>query len=95
MRSTQEDWDMESMDTIHERLKAVDQWVAPVKHHSRTFVRYLPKKEHVMFKQVRYCWSTPKYRNCCAQHAFFEGKKAEETAPRKSTPRTLKEVGQQ
>jgi hypothetical protein len=25
----------------------------------------------------------------------FEGKKAEETAPRKSTPRTLKEVGQQ
>jgi hypothetical protein len=29
------------------------------------------------------------------QDAFFEGKKAEETAPRKSTPRTLKEVGQQ
>jgi hypothetical protein len=25
----------------------------------------------------------------------LEGKKAEETAPRKSTPRTLKKVGQQ
>jgi hypothetical protein len=42
-----------------------------------------------------YCWSTPKYRNWRAQHAFFEGKKAEQTSPRKSTPRTLKEVGQQ
>jgi hypothetical protein len=42
-----------------------------------------------------YCWPTPKYRNWCAQHAFFEGKKAEETSPRKSTSRTLKEVGQQ
>src|SRR5262249_32875930 len=31
----------------------------------------------------------------CAQHAFLEGKKAEETSPRKSTPRTLKEVDQQ
>jgi hypothetical protein len=29
------------------------------------------------------------------QDAFFEGKKAEETSPRKSTPRTLKEVDQQ
>src|SRR5215510_7515502 len=37
-----------------------------------------------------YCWSTPKCRNLGAQHAFFEGKKAEETAPRKSTLRTLK-----
>jgi len=42
-----------------------------------------------------YCWPTPTYRNWCAQHTFFEGKKVEETAPRKSTPRTLKEVGQQ
>ena len=42
-----------------------------------------------------YCWPTPKYRNWCAQHAFFEGKKAGETSPRKSTPRTLKAVGQQ
>ena len=42
-----------------------------------------------------YCWPTPKYRNWCAQHAFFEGNKTEETAPRKSTPRTLKEVDQQ
>jgi hypothetical protein len=42
-----------------------------------------------------YCWSTPKCRNLGVQDAFFEGKKAEETAPRKSTPRTLKEVGQQ
>jgi hypothetical protein len=24
-----------------------------------------------------YCWPTPKYRNWCAQHAFFEGKKVE------------------
>jgi hypothetical protein len=37
-----------------------------------------------------YCWPTPKYRNWCVQYAFFEGKKAEETSPRKSTPRTLK-----
>jgi hypothetical protein len=29
------------------------------------------------------------------QDAVFEGKKADETSPRKSTPRTLKEVGQQ
>jgi hypothetical protein len=29
------------------------------------------------------------------QHAFFEGKKAEEISPRTSTPRTLNEVGQQ
>src|SRR4029453_2377334 len=42
-----------------------------------------------------YCWPTPKYPNWYAQHAFFEGKKAESTSPRKSTPRTLKEVGQQ
>jgi hypothetical protein len=42
-----------------------------------------------------YCWPTPKYRNGYVQHAFLEGKKAEETSPRKSTPRTLKEVGQQ
>src|SRR5262247_143679 len=28
--------------------------------------------------------------NWCAQHAFLVGKKAEETTPRKSTPRTLK-----
>jgi hypothetical protein len=44
---------------------------------------------------MTYCWPTPKYRNCYAQHAFFEGKKAEQTAPRKSTPRTLKGVDQQ
>jgi len=44
---------------------------------------------------MKYCWPTPKYRNGCAHHAFFEGKKAEETSPSKSTPRTLKEVGQQ
>jgi hypothetical protein len=37
-----------------------------------------------------YCWSSPKYRNGCAQHAFFEGKKAEQTSSRKSTSRTLK-----
>jgi hypothetical protein len=24
---------------------------------------------------MNYCWSTPKYRNWYAQHAFFEGKK--------------------
>src|SRR4029450_13930434 len=43
----------------------------------------------------RYCWPTPKCRNWCIKHTFFEGKKVEETSPRKSTPRTLKEVGQQ
>ena len=37
-----------------------------------------------------YCWPTPKCRNWCVQHAFFEGKKVEETSPRKSTARTLK-----
>jgi hypothetical protein len=37
-----------------------------------------------------YCWPTLKYRNWYAQHAFFEGKKAESTSPRKSTLRTLK-----
>src|SRR4030095_11603014 len=42
-----------------------------------------------------YCWSTPKCRNLGVQDAVFEGKKAEETAPRKSTPRTLKEDDQQ
>ena len=42
-----------------------------------------------------YCWPTPKYQNWCAQHAFFEGKKVEDTSPRKSTPRTLKGVRQQ
>jgi hypothetical protein len=42
-----------------------------------------------------YCWPTPKCRNLCVQHAFVEGKKAKRTFLRKSTPRTLKEVGQQ
>src|SRR5215471_15182965 len=46
-------------------------------------------------KTPGYCWSTPKYRNWCAQHAFFEGKKAEQTSPRKRTSRTLKEIDQQ
>src|SRR4029453_11350714 len=27
-------------------------------------------------KRTGYCWPTPQYRNWCAQHAFFEGKKA-------------------
>jgi|RhiMetdeSRZDD1v2_1073273.scaffolds.fasta_scaffold662562_3 hypothetical protein len=49
----------------------------------------------VMQKTRGYCWPTPKCRNMCVQHAFLEGKKAGETSPRKSTPRTLKEVGQQ
>src|SRR5215218_9479252 len=44
---------------------------------------------------MRYCWPTPKGRNLSIQDAVFEGKKADETSPRKSTPRTLKEVGQQ
>jgi hypothetical protein len=42
-----------------------------------------------------YCWSTPKCRNLGVQDAVFEGKKAEETSPRKSTSRTLKGVDQQ
>jgi hypothetical protein len=46
-------------------------------------------------KKPGYCWSTPKCRNLGVQDAVFEGKKAEETAPRKSTPRTLKEEDQQ
>ena len=31
-------------------------------------------------KTPGYCWPTPKYRNWCVQHAFFEGKKAEQTS---------------
>ena len=42
-----------------------------------------------------YCWSTPTCRNLGVQDAVFEGKKAEDTSPRKSTPRTLKYVDQQ
>src|SRR5262245_56558010 len=42
-----------------------------------------------------YCWSTPKCRNVCVPHTCFEAKNAGETSPRKSTPRTLKEVRQQ
>src|SRR5713101_8047364 len=41
------------------------------------------------------CWSTSKCRHWWAQHAFFEGKKAQETFTRKSTSSTLKEVDQQ
>jgi hypothetical protein len=44
---------------------------------------------------MRYCWSTPKCRNLGVQYAFLEGKKAEETSPRKSTLRTLRQVDQQ
>src|SRR5262249_4112503 len=42
-----------------------------------------------------YCWRTPKCRNLCIPHAFLEGKTAEKTPLRKSTSRTLKDVGQQ
>ena len=42
-----------------------------------------------------YCWPTPKCRNSCDPHAFLEGKKAGETSPRTSTPRTLKWDDQQ
>jgi hypothetical protein len=42
-----------------------------------------------------YCWPTPTCRNLCMHHAFIEGKKADAISPRKSTPRTLKWVGQQ
>src|SRR4029434_6362216 len=46
-------------------------------------------------KTPGYCWPSPKYRNWCAQHAFLEGQKAEQTSSRKSTPRMLKGVDQQ
>jgi hypothetical protein len=52
-------------------------------------------KEVVSLLTSGYCWPTPTCRNLCVHYAFFEGKKAEEISPRKSTPRTLKEVGQQ
>ena len=42
-----------------------------------------------------YCWSTPRCRNLGVQDAVSEGKKAEETSPRKSTLRTLRQVDQQ
>src|SRR2546425_4744341 len=51
--------------------------------------------ERATRKTGGYCWRTQKCRNLCVPHAFFEGQKAKETSPRKSTPRTLKEVGQQ
>jgi hypothetical protein len=44
----------------------------------------------LFWKTPGYCWPTPKCRNSCDPHAFFEGKKAGETSSRKSTPRTLK-----
>src|SRR5262249_5809361 len=50
---------------------------------------------HPAPKTPGYCWPTPRCRNLCVQHAFFEGKKTEETSPRKSTPRTWKGVDQQ
>jgi hypothetical protein len=31
----------------------------------------------------RYCWPTPTCRNLGVQDAFLEGKKAEETSPKK------------
>src|SRR5262245_31703965 len=31
-------------------------------------------------KRGGYCWRTQKCRNLCISHAFFEGKKAEETS---------------
>src|SRR5262245_23611426 len=46
-------------------------------------------------KTAGYCWRTRKCRNLSSPHAFLEGKKAEETAPRRSTARTLKEIRQQ
>src|SRR5712671_5442943 len=55
----------------------------PLEAHSRM-------ERRVSHKTSRYCWPTPKCRNLCVQHAFVEGKKAKETFPRKSTPRTLK-----
>src|SRR5262245_38022843 len=42
-----------------------------------------------------YFWRTQKCRTLCIPHAFFEGQKAEETSPSKSTLRTLKGVRQQ
>jgi hypothetical protein len=52
-------------------------------------------RSSIFWKTSGYCWSTSKYRNLCVQHAFFEGKKAQETFPRKSTSRTLRQVDQQ
>jgi len=46
-------------------------------------------------KSPGYCWSTPKYGNWCAQHAFFEGKKLNKFLREKSTSRTLRGVDQQ
>src|SRR5215217_213643 len=54
--------------------------------------RLLKSVPNMSPKTSGYCWPTPTCRNWCAQHAFLEGKKAEETPPRKSTSRTLKEV---
>src|SRR5215470_6974394 len=57
---------------------------------------YSPKNSPAIFirggelRLMRYCWRTQKCRNVCIPHAFFEGRKAEETSPRKSTLRPLK-----
>src|SRR5215831_16882116 len=89
--------------TIRQRALSLPNWGTPISAllNSPTvsggFLR--PEKNVCRIQKshqlTRYCWPTPKYRNWCAQHACFEGKKVEKTSPRKSTPRTLKEVGQQ
>jgi len=34
-------------------------------------------QHYALFRHMTgYCWPTPKYRNWCDQHAFFESKKA-------------------
>jgi len=63
------------------------------KNHPDTLLKIAPRFSYAVARGtlMNYCWPTPKYRNWCAQHASLEGKKAEETSPRKSTPRTLKQ----
>jgi restriction system protein len=77
---------------------------APGIAQDENFKRLMPyrlelKPKHVLLdwltslalrKTPGYCWRTQKCRNLCVPHACFEGKKAGETSPRKSTPRTLK-----
>jgi hypothetical protein len=65
-------------------------WTCNVPYRPVVLPAYCDRQE-----TARILLANPKYRNWRAQHAFFEGQKAEQTSPRKSPPRTLKGVDQQ
>ena len=50
---------------------------------------------NLFHKREGYCRRTPHCRNSCDPHVFFKGEKSWETAPRRSTSRTLKYIRRQ